>query len=59
MSLPDHEAFAFSVSSIDEDLPFVETDFEGADNRVLAKPQSELLRLINLIPDIVITVLDE
>ena len=59
MSFPDHKALALRVRSVNEDLPFIKADFEGADDGVLAQPQPELLRFVDLIPDVVVTMLNE
>lgn len=59
MSFPDHKALALRVRSVNEDLSFIEADFEGADDCVLAEPQPELLRFVDLIPNVVVAMLNE
>ena len=57
--LPNHEAFALSMRSVDENLTFVEADFESAYDCVLSNPKPKLLRFIDLIPNIVVSFLNE
>lgn len=59
MSFPDHKALALRVRSINEDLPFIKANFEGTDDSVLAQSQSELLRFVDLISNVIVTMLNE
>lgn len=47
------------MRSVNEDLPLVETDVEGADDSVLAHSQLELLGLVHFVTNVVLAFLDE
>ena len=55
VGLSDRVALTVSVSSVDKDLPLVETNVESADNRVLTKSKLELFSLIDLVSNVVLT----
>ena len=59
VGLPDRVTFALSMGPVDEDLPLVETNVESTDDGVLAQPQLELLSLVHLIADVVLSLFDE
>jgi hypothetical protein len=55
IGFPDRVALAISVSSVNKDLPLVETNVESADNCVLTKSELELFSLIDLVSNVVLT----
>ena len=59
VGLTDHVALALRHSSVYEDLPLVEADFEGADHGLAVETEAELLRFVDLVTNIVIACIDE
>jgi len=55
----DRVASAFTVSSVDEDLPPVEAHFEGTNHSADSKANPELLHFVYLIANVVLSLLNE